>query len=243
MTKFKRDAIEEELVGDDYTRWCNWMLLEHGASIEGELPGIWNEYESNRDEFQSNCFYFGCGYDVKKAKYEGWDLCDIRQNPGVIEWDILMGFPYKDDSLNRVKTKLSLGMFTWHQVRFLFREASRTLEEGGTFDVTFRNLDRLLARREDLTPQLFSRYIYGSGIYYGSRRKSCWCSQWVQQIAMEFRFKEKSAQRMNRGMNTNMFFTKVEGKLKKYGPEPKVHRNEDGTILNAGGDFPSESIT
>lgn len=227
--------MNNELLDKNYERWSNWQLLEHGPLIERYLMAEWERYNVNRGKFRSDRFYLGCGHDAGKKKYDGWDLCDLREVEGSILWDVLMGFPYADSSLVEVKTKLSIGMFTWHQVRFILHEAARCLKIDGVLDVTFRDFDRLLARRDELKADLFNRYIYGSGLYYGSRRRSCWTIDTLTAVAEKYHLTLVSTD--YRGMNSTVTFGRTEGKLRAYGPEPKVHRNEDGSMHNDGGEW------
>lgn len=223
---------------DDKTRWSYWMMIEHGPGIQSQLDKIYDSYFVNKDKFTKDKFYFACGYDVTHSKYQDWDCCDVRDITGSIPWDILMGFPQLDESLVEVKTKLAIGMMTYQQVRFLMREAARTLKVGGLFHVTFRDFTRLYDRYErgELEPQLFVRYIYGSGLYYGSRRRSCWEPDWVEAIGGEFNMSPVTTA-TSTGMNTTIVFKRVEGKLKKYSPEPNVKFNDDGTMHNEADDF------
>lgn len=225
-----------------FERWRNWMLLEHGPSIQSSLPVLHEKYQGAlKKRLESGPlkthFYFGCGYDVKHEKYADWDLCDLREVPGILLWDILLGFPYADGSLEHVKSKLTLGMMTQDQARFVIRESSRCLKDGGTFELTFRDFDLLLGRRDELDRKMFVRYIYGSGLYYGSRRRSCWTSQWVQEIAEDYKL--SVTKQSSRGMNTTLILTRLDGgtDLKAFTPEPVVKFDDDGEMHNEGGDF------
>lgn len=229
------------VAADNYERWCNWMLLEHGPAFQPLLKSTWDSYVVNSDKFKHKQVYFGCGHDASMDRYQHWDLCDVREIPGVIYWDILMGLPYADGSMDIVKSKLTLGMLTWHQTKFVMREIARVLKPGGVFDLTFRDFDRLTDRK-GLDPELFVRYIYGSGMYYGSRRRACWTVPWVRSIADTYLLRlESNGSASFRGMNSTLKLIRAEGDLKKFSPEPKVRFDDDGDMVNDGGDFPSEA--
>jgi len=218
-----------------FERWKNWILLEHGPRIEDSLQGIWDMYSVNRELFSKKSFYWGAGYDAQQAQYVDWDKCDLRDIDACIAWDILMGFPYDDGVLQTVKTKLSIGMMTWEQVGFVLRETARCLAVGGQCVVTFRDFNRLLARREELDPKLFVRYIYGCGHYFGSRRRSCWTPKWLSDVAERYNLRAECVD--SRGMNSTVVFRRDPGLLKRFTPEPVVFRNEDGSIRNDSDDF------
>lgn len=239
-------SVSEEAI----QRWKFWMMLEHGADIL--LDQIVGRYISRADRFVYDKLYFGCGYDKKifRNKYADWDLTDLRDNPNWINWDTLLGFPYEEGVLKRVKTKLSLGMFTKPQVEFIFLELARCLKEGGLLDVTFRDFDKLLDRRNELSHKLFVRYIYGSGLYYGSRRKSCWTEEGVRDLALSCGFVEATRVAIiphtsrptdpsisHQGMNTRMYFIRTKDSVRKFKYEPKVNFDNDGRMINNGGDW------
>jgi len=182
-------------------------------------------------------YYFGCGHDSRKKKYEDWFLSDIRDIKGVLKWDSLLGHPFSDSVLDKIKSKLALGMFTYSQARFIIRESARVLKEGGVFELTFRDFDRLLLKRKELSSRMFNRYMYGSGLYYGSQRKSLWTFNQVVDIAKEYGlYLWESAD--IRGMNATCTFKRNAKKLKRFSPEPKVKYDTNGNIINDGGDFP-----
>lgn len=219
------------------------MLLEHGPAIQSKLDDLLEKYEGKLAQFTKDKFYWACGYDVTHRKYEDWDCCDVREITGSILWDVLLGFPYSDDSLSTVKTKLAIGMLTFHQVRFVTREAARTLRVGGEYRITFRDFDRLHARwvRKELDPKMFVRYIYGSSLYYGSRRKSCWTPSLVEGVCTEFPFRVDGDVK-HTGMNSTLVFKRIEGRVKRFSPEPIVKFNEDGTMHNEADDFHHDKV-
>ena len=218
-------------------RWNRWMLLDHGSAILPSLPELRNSYLAHSERFTHNKLYFGCGYDFDKVKYADWDMCDVRDLPPVIPWDVLLGLPYNDGVLELVKSKLTLGMFTWHQARFVLREVARVLKVGGTLDLTFRDFDRLLSRRDELDDFMFNRYIYGSSLYYGSRRKSCWTRKTLLPLVAQFHLVEINETCRSRGMNTNVFLVRKPGDLSPYTPEPQVAVDPEGNFVNDGDDF------
>ncbi len=222
---------------DYINRFNHWMLLEHGPVIQDKLDGLVRGYLQSLPKFTSDKLYFGCGHDSVVAKYRDWDLCDLRDVRGVIKWDVLLGLPYCDGALSTVKTKLSLGMFTYQQVQFVLYEAARTLRLGGVLEVTFRDFDKLLARRDELDNSLFIRYIHGSGQYYGSRRRSCWTPGDLILLADRYAFEPIG--NTWRGMNATVEFERVDRKLRSF-PEPKVVYDPSGVMINDGGDFHSE---
>jgi hypothetical protein len=152
-----------------------------------------------------------------------------------------MGFPHQDGSLLRIQTKLTLGMMTYSQAKFILRECARCLQPNGTLTVIDRDVGLLGKRQADLDPKMFIRYVYGSGLYYGSRRRSFWTPSWVQELASIYNLHIDSIG--DRGMNFTMQFTRGEGSLRAYAPEPKLIRNEDGSIRNEGDDFHQLSTT
>lgn len=232
---------------DNFKRWHNWLMLEHGELANTDnVRQLYENMRFRHIDFSKKRFYWGAGMDAGAAQYADWDLCDLRQVNNSLVWDVLMGFPYDDGELLEVKNKLSLGMMTYDQARFTMRESARTLKIGGKLTCTFRDRGFLEAR--DIDGRLFNRYVYGSGLYYGSRRKSCWKPEWVRQIAAEFKLNivfHKTEdevgpilnQAKRRGMNSTMEFMRVEGNLKKFSPDPKVEFNPDGTIRNLADDF------
>jgi hypothetical protein len=126
-------------------------------------------------------------------------------------------------------------MMSWPQVKFLMRETARSLAEGGMSVVTFRDFDRLLARRAELDSALFVRYIYGNHLYYGSQRRSCWTPQWLIDVASQYHLRAIATD--SRGMNSTVTFVREAGSLRKFSPEPVLHFNVDGSIRNEADDF------
>jgi len=208
-------------------RWYNWMLLEHGSLVEYELEDLSDSYEVNSDAFVETKFYFDCGRDRKRTRYEGYDLCDFRSTPGVLLWDVLKGFPHPDGFLTDVRCNLGLGRFTYDQARFVMREVARTLVTGGRFKLTFRNLSYLTMEVTIADAETIIRRLYGGEQGFHNRTKSCWVPTFILQIAREYCMDEVVKERLDRGFNTTMVLERKKGKLKKFSPEPKLDEDFD----------------
>jgi hypothetical protein len=194
----------------------------------------------NRKKFVHNQLYFGCGPEGQEERYQDdtWDLCDIRDLEGVIKWDVLLGLPYCDGAIKLVKSKLTWGMFTYDQADFVMREVARVLFIGGEFQLTFRNI-RLVIERfnvNGLSIRMLGRYLYGSHLYDGSQRKSCWDLDEVVALAAKYRLELIS--KASNGMNTAVFFVRIKGEFPEFRHEPKMVYDEKNRVLNVGGDFP-----
>jgi hypothetical protein len=222
---------------NNLTRLKNWRLLQGEAFDQDKyIQMIANANRYLEGNTKTN-FYFACGHDVGRAKYNDWVMSDLRDIPGCLTYDILLGFPFGHATLNEVKSKLAFGMFTYHQVRFILHEVARTLKPGGLFHATDRDFDKVLARRDSFSWKLFNRYLNGNGLYKGSQRKSVWTSQAIIDECSEYCLKLYDDNGWS-GMNFQLVFVRTEGKLREFSPEPSINVDENGDMINDGGDFP-----
>lgn len=218
----------------NFERLKDWAILNNEAidakalfAMIRDVPGF---------ALGSTKYYFGCGHDASREKYQHWFCSDLRDIPNTPKWNSLLGHPFEDGVLDVVKSKLAIGMFTYSQAKFIIRETARVLSVGGTFVLTYRDFDELLLRKDALSWRLFNRYLHGSGLYNGSLRKTCWTREALAELAAEYQMGVVDTK--TTGMNCTLLFLRDSGKLKKYGPEPKVKRDDNGNVINDGGDFP-----
>jgi hypothetical protein len=223
---------------DSLERIKYWKMLQGENYDENIFMGMVNSLFQEWQKYLENTtkYYFACGHDAGKKRYKDWCCSDIRDVDNIFKWDNLLGHPFADGQLEIVKSKLALGMFTYNQAKFIICETARVLKVGGQFEITYRDYDLLHLRRKELDHKMFNRYMNGNGLYFGSQRKSIWYKQGVLDLCKEFNLENTSCREC--GMNITFHLKRVEGKLKKFSPEPKVKFDKEGAMVNDGGDFP-----
>ena len=184
--------LKPEIEAEYIERWRNWMLLENGPMVEAGLDPVQAAILDSRERFTERKLYFGCGDDLEASRYQqGWDFCDVRcLDDRVIYWDVLMGLPHDDGTMEHIRSKLTFGMFSRQQAMFVMSEAARVLEPDGMFELTYRNFAHVVQRymTGDMPYPTVQRFLFGGGLYYGSRRKSSWIPDAVAAIADKYGF-------------------------------------------------------
>lgn len=214
--------------------WNKWRLKEQLPVNVARYAGSWEAMRKEQASGKTK-FYYACGHDGGRSKYDAWILCDLRAVKHGHEYDVLLGLPFDDGCLTEVKSKLSLGFFTSHQAQFLTNEINRCMQIGGLYELTYRDFDRLLERRNEISHKLFVRYIYGNQDYHGGFRRRLWTRDDVVKLLEGTGFQINEIKEVGE-MNVTIIAQKVKTVTKKI-KEPAFETDEEGNIINVGGDF------
>lgn len=213
-----------------------WRNLEQRSLDGGFAETLRKVYQDCMTLPPGQRVYPGCGQDLMRAKYAGWVGLDLREYPRVLPWDLRLGLPFREEHVTEVRVKLTLEFLSPSQAQFFLNEVARVLELGGRFTLTFRDLELLLARNNDPGGSVqdrvtLQRYLYGSQLYAGGARRSCWV---LEQVIDELRrrgLRQRAAPQRSGQLNHTVVVEKAEERAMKC---PRPGRTLKG---NRAGDF------